>query len=85
MNIQAIVPEPGTCELRSRTIATRDIQDSSILEPQNVDNKTTIDEDLLSRLRYTRSRLTDSKISTDTVDQIDDELEATAIGSYKFP
>ena len=31
---------------------TRDVQqDSSILASQNVDNKTTIDEDLLSRLR----------------------------------
>ena len=37
----------------------------------------TIDEDLLSRLKYTRSRLEDSEISTDAVEQIDEELEAT--------
>ena len=53
-----------------------------------MDNKTTIDEDLLSRLRYTRSSLEDSEISTDAVDQID-ELEATAASLnkklHKFP
>ena len=48
-----------------------------------MDNKTTIDEDLLSRLRYTRSRLENSEISTDAVDQIDDELEATAASLNK--
>ena len=48
-----------------------------------MDNKTTIDEDLLSRLRYTRLRLEDSEISTDAVDQIDDELEATAASLNK--
>ena len=70
--------------MRSRTIATRDVQqEPSILGPQDVDNKTTIDEDLLSRLRYTRSRLEGSEISTDTVDQIDDELEATVASLNK--
>ena len=49
----------------------------SSLGPQNINSKTTIDEDLLSRLRYTRSRLEDSEISTDAVEQIDDELELT--------
>ena len=84
MNIQAIIPKPGTHQLRSQTIATRDVQgESPILDPQNMDNKTTIDEDLLSRLRYTRSRLEDSEISTDAVDQIDDELEATAASLNK--
>ena len=78
MNIQAIIPKPGTHQLRSRTIATRNLQwKSPILGPENMDNKTTIDEDLLSRLRFTRSRLEDSEISTDAIDQIDDELEAT--------
>ena len=48
-----------------------------------MDNKTTIDEDLLSRLRYTRSRLEDSEISTDAVYQIDDGPEATAISLNK--
>ena len=32
----------------------------------------------MSRLRYTHSRLEDSEISTDAVEQIDDELETTA-------
>ena len=53
------------------------------MAPQNTNSKTTIDEDLLSRLRYTRSRLEDSEISTDAVDQIDDELEATAASLNK--
>ena len=44
---------------------------------------TTIDEDLLSRLRYTRSRLEDSEISTDAVEQIDDELEVTTASLNK--
>ena len=35
-------------------------------------------EDLMARLRYTHSRLEDSEISTDAVEQIDDELEVTA-------
>ena len=48
-----------------------------------MDNKTTIDEDLLSQLRYTRSRLEDSEITTDAVDQIDDELEATVASLNK--
>ena len=48
-----------------------------------MDNKTTIDEDLLSRLRYTRLRLEDSEISTDAVDQIDDKLEATVASLNK--
>ena len=55
----------------------------SSLEPQNVTSKTTTDEDLLSRLRYTRSRLEDSEISTDAVEQIDDELEATTASLNK--
>ena len=76
MNVQAIVPELGTHQLRSRTIATGDA-------PQNTNSKTTIDENLLSWLRYTRSRLKDSEISTDAVDQIDDELEATAASLNK--
>ena len=50
---------------------------------QDVDNKTTIDEDLLSRLRYSRSMLEDSEISTDAIDQIDDELEATVASLNK--
>ena len=29
MNIQAIIPKPGTRQLRSRTIATRDVQQES--------------------------------------------------------
>ena len=84
MNTQAIIPKLGTCQLGSQTIATRDVQqESSILGPQNMDNKTTIDEDLLSRLRYTRLRLEDSEISTDAVDQIDDELETTVASLNK--
>ena len=55
----------------------------SSLAPQNMNNKTTIDEDLLSRLRYTRLRLEDSdEISTDAVDQID-ELEVTTTSLNK--
>ena len=38
----------------------------------------TIDEDLMARLRYTCSRLEDSEISTGAVEQMDDELEITA-------
>ena len=48
-----------------------------------MDNKTTINEDLLSRLRHTRSKLEDSEISRGAVDQIDDELEATAASLNK--
>ena len=48
-----------------------------------MNSKTTIDEDLLSRLRYTRSRLEDSEISTDAVEQIDDELEVTTASLNK--
>ena len=40
----------------------------------------TIDEDLMARLRYTCSRLEDSEISTDAVEQIDDELEMQISG-----
>ena len=32
----------------------------------------------MSRLRYTHSRLEDSEISTDLIEQIDEELESTA-------
>ena len=86
MNVQAIVPKPGMHQLRSRTIVTRDVQqDLSSLGSQNLNSRTTIDEDLLSRLRYTRSRLEDSEISTDAVEQIDDELEVTTASLNKFP
>ena len=84
MNVQTIIPEQGTQQLRSRMIATRDVyQNSSSFEPRNTKSNTTIDKDLLSRLRYTRSRLEDSEISTDAVDQIDEELEATAASLNK--
>ena len=84
MNFQAIVPEPGTHQLRSRTIVTRDVQQHlSSLLPQNENSRTTIDEDLLSKLRYTRSKLEDSKISTDAVEQVNDELEVTAASLNK--
>ena len=53
------------------------------MAPQNTNSKTTIDEDLLTGLRYTRFRLEDSEISTDAVDQIDDELEETAASLNK--
>ena len=84
INVQAIIPEQGTWQLRSRMIATRDVhQNSSSLEPRNIKGKITIDEDLLSRLRYMRSRLEDSEISTDAVEQIDEELETTAASLNK--
>ena len=58
-------------------------QNSSSFEPQNAKSNATIDEDLLSRLRYMRSRLEDSEISTGAVEQIDEELEATAASLNK--
>ena len=58
-------------------------QSLSSFETQSMKNMNATDEDLLSRLRYMRSRLEDSEISTDAVKQIDEELEATTASLNK--
>ena len=84
MNVQTIIPEQGTQQLRSRMVPTGEVhQSSSSFKTQSMKNMNTIDEDLLSRLRYTMSSLEDSEISTDADEQIDEKLEATTASLNK--
>ena len=76
MHVQMLEPEQGIRQLRSQKIHTEQLQ--SPITQKTSNRGSTIDEDLMARLRYTCSRLQDSEISTDAVEQIDDELEITA-------
>ena len=71
MHVQMLKPEQGIRQLRSQNIRT------DLVQSPMAQKSSTIDEDLMSRLRYTCSRFEDIEISTDAVEQIDDELEIT--------
>ena len=76
MHVQMLEPKQGIRQLRSQKICTGQLQNP--ITQKTLNKGSTIDEDLMSRLRYTCSRLEGSDISTDVVEQIDDELEITA-------